>query len=62
LDRLFVFAKENGAREDGNARGPLSGFFDDLHAPDQTLERVLTLCTEAACAISATELAVDGQS
>ena len=50
------------AREDGCARGPLGGFFDDLDEPDPTLAvalaRVVALCAEGACAISATELAV----
>jgi TPR repeat protein len=53
------------AREDGCARAPLGGLFDDLGAPDPTLAvalaRVLVMCEEGkegACAISATELAV----
>jgi TPR repeat protein len=50
------------AHEDGQARAPLSGLFDDLDKPDPTLAvalaRVLALCMEGACEISATELAV----
>ena len=48
--------------EDGDARAPLGGFFDDLDKPDATLAvalaRVVEMCAEATCAISATELAV----
>ena len=50
------------AREDGCARGPLGGLFEDLDEPDATLAvalaRVAALCAEGDCAISATELAV----
>ena len=50
------------AREDGCARGPLGGLFEDRDEPDATLAvalaRVVELCAEGACAISATELAV----
>ncbi|NDC43241.1 MAG: hypothetical protein EBZ77_17120, partial [Chitinophagia bacterium] len=50
------------AHEDGCARAPLGGFFDDLDKPDETLAvalaRVVAMCAENTCAISATELAV----
>jgi len=48
--------------EDGDVRAPLGGFFDDLDKPDATLAvalaRVVAMCAENTCAISATELAV----